>query len=169
MGVGGALAVTETLGFTQLRADRGVGVDVASDDTAAIQLLGNDSPLSTFDSVSDTFTVTLSNTSNTALTSNSTVTVEVTNDDITTNESVSIDVNPSDDFSESESTANGSSFSKTFGLDGTLDVDDEATIKLSDDDNSSNSGNSLTFKFKFNLEFNGTELTTERTGITYTT
>ena len=41
MGVGGGLAATETLGFTNLTADRGVDVDVVGDDEAVLRIVGN--------------------------------------------------------------------------------------------------------------------------------
>ena len=43
MGVGGGLAATETLGFTNLTADRGVDVDVENDLNADLKIAGEDS------------------------------------------------------------------------------------------------------------------------------
>ena len=40
MGVGGGLAATETLGFTNLTAGRGVNVDVVGDDEAVLRIVG---------------------------------------------------------------------------------------------------------------------------------
>ena len=42
MGVGGGLAATETLGFTNLTADRGVDVDVENDLNADLKIAGED-------------------------------------------------------------------------------------------------------------------------------
>lgn len=54
MGAGGVLAATETLGFTQLTADRGVGVSVGSDDEAGVKIVDNsDDTKITQDSFSD--------------------------------------------------------------------------------------------------------------------
>ena len=172
MGAGGVLAATETFGFTRLTADRGVGVSVAGDDSAAIEILGNDSggdkALSNFSNVSSGFTVKLSNNSDTTFDtggSGTTVVVEATSSSISDSESVSIDVAPGDDFDESSSTFSSSSNSNTFSLSSSFS--DPAIINLTD--NGSDTGNSLTFKLTFNIELADTSLTVVRSGITFDT
>lgn len=147
-------------------------MSVAGDDSAAIEILGNDSDgdkvLSSFSNVNSGFTVKLSNNSDTTFEtgdSGTTVDVEATGSNISDSESVSINADPGGDFDESSSTFTSDSDSTTFSL--SSDFSDPATIDLTD--NSSDSGNSLTFKFTFNIELTDTSLTIVRSGITFDT
>jgi len=61
MGAGGVLAVTETFGFSQLTADRGVGITVSGDDASGFEITANGSGLNDTTSVDQTLSLTFKN------------------------------------------------------------------------------------------------------------
>jgi len=72
MGVGGALAVTETFGFTQLTADRGVGITVSGDDASGFEITTADgSGLNDTTSANQTLSLTFRNNTGTDFDGNS--------------------------------------------------------------------------------------------------
>ena len=180
MGVGGGLAATETLGFTNLTADRGVNVAVADDDEAVIAVTGEEDskdadPLSDFEGgdatnidEGDPFTLEITNNSDEQLEDDDLIiTIEVTDDEVGGEEKVTIKADGNGDFDvdgdnsfDSTDTVGGP---EEFELDGTLKTD-SVTIEFEPVD-PTDPDNSLTFEFDFDIEINGTTLTFVREDI----
>ena len=167
MSVGAAFVATETLGFTQLSADRGVNVAVANDLNAVLGLEGNSSddtvdgdPLSNLEeeNIEDDLTITFTNQSDVTLESTSddlTVTIEETGGDseLTVTETPGFD-------SEENITAGGE---ETYNIDEDLNTNDDASIVLENNDTED-----ATIDVTVDAEFNGTTLNLTREDITIT-
>ena len=177
MSVGAAFVATETLGFTQLSADRGVNVAVAGDDEAVIAVTGEEGsdgadPLSDFEGGGATdinegepFTLEITNNSDEQLEGDDLIIIiEVTDEDVA--EDITIEADSKGDFDVNS--IDSAEFSDTddeeeFELDGKLGTN-SVTIEFEPVD-STEADNSLTFKFDFDIEINGTTLTFVRENI----
>ena len=180
MGVGGGLAATETLGFTNLTADRGVNVAVADDDEAVIAVTGEEDsehaePLSSFEDAStdidegDPFTLEITNNSDEELGDDDLIiTIDVTDDDVDEGEDITIEADGSGDFDvNGENSFNFTDTDdgpKEFELNVTLKTEKSVTIEFEPVD-PTDPDNSLTFEFDFDIEINGTTLTFVREDI----
>ncbi|ESS02431.1 MAG: hypothetical protein A07HR67_02762 [uncultured archaeon A07HR67] len=71
MGAGGVLAATETLGFTQLTADRGVGITVSGDNASGFKITANGSGLNDTTSADEILSLTFTNNTGTDFDGNS--------------------------------------------------------------------------------------------------
>ena len=125
MGVGGGLAATETLGFTNLTADRGVDLSVEDDTNATLKITvsGGDEDGNALDNkpeYTDPLTVEFENTGSTEITLD---TVEAT--DTNGDTGISSDFNDEEVLNESQSTT------VEFSLDETTDDRNEATADVS--------------------------------------
>ena len=133
MGVGGGLAATETLGFTQLSADRGVNVAVADDANAVLVVVDDDSDGSLEDEApfDDDVTIKFENQSDTNIEADD---LEVT----ISNQSGSDDINidgENDDFGSSKNISEDEE--ETFKTD--LDASQSKTLLVELDDKSETS------------------------------
>ena len=166
MGIGAVGVASETLGFTQLSADRGVNVAVANDLNAVLGLEGNSSddtvdgdPLSNLEeeNIEDDLTITFTNQSDVTLesTSDLIVTIDETGGDseLTVTETLSFD-------SDEDITAGGE---ETYNIDEDLNTNDDASIVLENNDTED-----ATIDVTVDAEFNGTTLNLTREDITIT-
>ena len=179
MSVGAAFFATETLGFTQLSADRGVNVAVADDDEAVIAVTGEEDskdadPLSDFEGgdatnidEGDPFTLEITNNSDEQLEDDDLIiTIEVTDNEV--DGDITIEADGNEDFNVNGE--NSFDFTDTddgpgeFELDGTLGTGHSVTIKFEPVEGT-DASNSLTFEFDFDIEINGTTLTFVREDI----
>jgi hypothetical protein len=85
MGAGGVLAATETLGFTQLTADRGVGITVSGDNASGFKITANGSGLNDTTSADETLSLTFTNNTGTNFDGNS----------LSENEGLAVDISAS--------------------------------------------------------------------------
>ena len=165
MGIGAVGVASETLGFTNLTAGRGVNIGIVDDDDALLAVTGDETPLSDVSNESlgssDTFTVEVTNNSENTLDSGDdlAITITVTDDDISGGEDITIEADSEEDFSPSTNEFSSESNDETFDLNKSLTGggSESATIDfeiVADTDQ----GNSLTFEFDFDTEFNGTSL-----------
>ena len=166
MGIGAVGVASETLGFTQLSADRGVNVAVANDLNAVLGLEGNSSddtvdgdPLSNLEeeNIEDDLTITFTNQSDVTLesTSDLIVTIDETGGDseLTVTETSGFD-------SDENITAGGE---ETYNIDEDLNTNDDASIVLENNDTED-----ATIDVTVDAEFNGTTLNLTREDITIT-
>ena len=170
MGVGGGLAATETLGFTNLTADRGLSVSVADDSNAALEITVDEGQEGDYnDTLEDS-----------PFTGDSNVKFENTgNEDISSEEddALVVDISETDD---------GSIEIRDNGVEGTFDVSDspadtdegataevdlptstDAILEFSPTDGTGN-GDSPTVTITTTAALSdGSELTVERTNVTF--
>ena len=159
MGVGGGLAATETLGFTNLTADRGVNVGVVTDDdeNATLRITDDtdDDPIAgkTFD---DSVQIDIENNSGSELTAEDDDLV-VTVDAVAGDEGLDV---TSNDFDDDGTISNGSG---SITLELKTDTEDRETVSftLATQD----SGGDVTVDIRFDATFNGTSLTATREDI----
>ena len=163
MGVGGGLAATETLGFTNLTADRGVNVGVVTDDDENATLRITDDtddtdgdPIAgkTFD---DSVQIDIKNNSGSELTAEDDDLVVTVDADTIDDEELDV---TSGDFDDDGTISNGSG---SITLELKTDTEDRETVSftLATQD----SGGDVTVDIRFDATFNGTSLTATREGI----
>ena len=167
MSVGAAFFATETLGFTQLSADRGVNVAVADDLNAVLGLEGDSSdgdvdeePLSDLEgeNIEGDLTITFTNQSD--------VTLESSSDDLIvtieeTGNSSGLAVTETSGFDSEDDIEAGEE--KTYNIDEDLSTNDDASIVLENNDTEN-----ATIDVTVDAEFNGTTLNLTRENITIT-
>ena len=163
MGVGGGLAATETLGFTNVTAGRDAFIGIDGDGDAILESTGSseeggvdDEPLSELedDDVDDDLTIEFTNRSD--------VTLEAGSDDLAVkiNETANnkLDVSTTNFDSETDIEAGEG---QTYNIDSNLDTNDNASIELTNND-----GDSATIDVEVDAVFNGTALNLTRDDIT---
>ena len=157
MGVGGGLAATETLGFTNLTADRGVNVGVVTDDNenATLRITADDDTIAgeTFD---DSVQIDIENNSGSELTAeDDDLVVTVDADEIVDGEELDV---TSDNFDDEDTTISEESDSITLELITDTGESETASFALETQD----SGGEVTVDITFDATFNGTSLTATR-------
>ena len=164
MGVGGGLAATETLGFTNVTAGRDAFIGIDDDDNAILESTGSSTsdgdvdgdPLSGLESttIDDDLTIEFTNRSTVTLDSGSdnlTVTISETNGE-------ELDVTSTTNF-DSKSDISGNE-EETYDISDNLDTDDSASITLENND-----GGTATIDVDVDAVFDGTTLNLNRNDI----
>ena len=164
MGVGGGLAATETLGFTNLTAGRGVNVGVVTDDddNAILRITDeNDDEQIAEKTFGDSVQIDIENNSGSELSADSddlVVTVDAT--DVTGEESLDVGVD-SDDFTGG-GTITEDTDTIVLELDTNIPGSETASFTMETQDSSGE----VTVDITFDATFNGTSLTATREEIT---
>ena len=161
MGVGGGLAATETLGFTNLTAGRDAFIGIDGDGDAILESTGSSDGGVTDEPLSELEGVTVDDDLTIEFTNRSTVTLEAGSDDLT----VTIDETGNDDLavstagfdSDSDINAEGD---ETYKIDEDLNTNDDASITLENND-----GGTATIDVTVDAVFNGTTLNLTRNDI----
>ena len=151
MGVGGGLAATETLGFTNLAAGRGVEVAVGGDDDAVLLVVDEDSddPLPEAEPFDDEVTIEFTNESDSDI-NNDDLSVTITNQD---SSDTSVNVHGFDSGS-GDISSDGSS--EEFNTD--LDASDSTDLTIELDNKDSNTS---TINVDVNADFGGGEFSVD--------
>ena len=166
MGVGGGLAATETLGFTNLTAGRGVEVAVDGDDDAVLRVVdeGNGIPLQDQEPFDNKVEIKFENESNTGINSND-LSVTIKNQD---DSDTDVDVDDFDSETETESISPGGS-SGEFNTDLGVSSQASLTVELNekDENNTSKIDVDVNADFgsgEFSVDFIRTDINIKGTG-----